>query len=209
MAEAKYITDLLLLTNAEGGTWGEFTGYESGGTPDSGETDYFIEGAGCTSQSFGNKSGAVFSIVYDSGADQIMAPGDCAFIWQVVQAGNAMDLYVNGGLRVGIGSALTDFNMWYSGGSDFGRNPYGGWQNVAVDPSATPNATTGTPTGNRWFGSLVNTGLTVISKGQPHGVDVLRIGRGEFMFWDGDLANGYGSFDICRGSDNKLACRLE
>lgn len=196
MAAASYTTDLNLLTNAESGTWGEFSGYSNGGSPST-DTEYYIEGNGNVTQTFGTKTGAVFSIAFDYGSDlsASFVTGYCFFIWQIVIAGNAMDSYANGGMRVGIGADLTNFDMWISGGNNYGRNPYGGWHNIAVDPTVTADYTGGTGNGGayRWFGSAVNL-ASQISKGNPHGVDVLRYGRGDLIVTDGDLANGYATF---------------
>lgn len=206
MAVAEYDTTLTLLTNAEAGTWGEFTNFTNGGTPDNTEQDFFIEGAGCTSQSFGTKTGAVFSIAFDSGAGQTFNTGDCLFIWQVCLAANGIDIYDNGGYRVAIGASLSDYNMWKTGGSDFGRNPYGGWQNVAVDPTFTPvDYTLGSPGAYQWFGSALNT-IAQISKGSPHGVDVLRFGRGELIVSGGE-AGSYGQFSAMATANDAQTAR--
>lgn len=194
MAVPTYHTDLVLMTDAESGTWTEFTPYSSGGTP-AAETDFYIQGSGCYSQSFGTKTGLVFSIVYDAGSGAPIPSGSCIFLWQVLLAGNAMETYENGGIRVGIGSSITAISSYATGGSNFGRNPYGGWQNVVVDPRRTGDYLDGGGNGGTWryIGSIMNT-TAQISKGNPHGVDVIRYGRGEFAIENGSLGDGAATF---------------
>jgi len=195
MAIPSYTTDLNLLTNAESGTWGEFIGYIGGGVPTT-DDEYYIEGAGCVTQSFGNKSGAQFSIGFDNGTPVTINTDECFFMWQVNIAGNSMDTYAAGGLRGVIGADLTNFDMWITGGNDFGRNPYGGWQNVAIDPTFRPldySGGTGSGGSYRWFGSAVNLAV-LVTKGNPHGVDVLRYGRGQAIITGGSVGDGYSTF---------------
>lgn len=198
MAVPSYSTDLIVITTAESGTWGEITGYTSGGTPAI-ETDYYIQGTGCYSQSTGGKTGLVVTMYFNYGSDLAasITTGKCVFFWQIVTAGNAMDTFANGGLRLGIGSSAADFKMWISGGNNFGRNPYGGWQNIAIDPrynTSTPDYTIGSP-GAVWqyFASQPNF-LAAISKGSPHALDAIRYGRGEIKIEYGTSGDGYGTF---------------
>lgn len=198
MATPSYTTDLTTWFNADintdTGTWAELTGHTSGGAATD-ESDYYIQGAQCVSQAFSaSKSGTVAGLQYDHGATITLNAGDCVFVWQVVLAGNATDTFTNGGLRIGLGSSSGNINFWKSGGADLGRNPYGGWQNIAIDPTYTPDFIEGTPTGAvQVFGSLPNT-VSVISKGNMHGVDAAMYGRGEAKIEFGDGTNGYGTF---------------
>lgn len=198
MAVPSYTTDLLPITTAESGTWGEITGFVGGGAPAI-DTDYFIQGTACYSQSEGGKTGLQVSMYFDFGSDLAasITTGKCVFFWQVLLAGNGMDTFANGGLRLGIGSSVADFKQWKSGGNNFGRNPYGGWQNVAVDPrynSSTPDYTVGTPTGVwRYFCSHPNL-TAAITKGNLHGVDAIRYGRGTLTITGGTIGDGYGTF---------------
>ena len=202
MTAPSYTTDLVLMTNAESGTWTEFASpYHSGGSPDNSETDFFIQGQGCTSQSFGTKTGLVFSILYDAGSDISGSFGtdDCVFMWHIVLQPNAIQTYANGGMRLAIASddgsgTQNDADVWAVGGSDFGRNPYGGWHNVVVDPTLTADYTIGSGNGGayRYFGSMPYT-TAQVSKGSPHGVDALRRGRGELKVEYGETAD-YATF---------------
>jgi hypothetical protein len=178
---AAHGTDLTLLTNAESGTWTEFTPYSLGGSPSS-DGENYIQGTDCISQSTGTKTGLNFSIVYDAGSDisGSFTTNDVVLMWQFYAVGVNLETFANGGLRLGIGSSLANINSYKVGGRDFSRNPYGGWMNVAVDPTKTADYTDGTGNGGAWryFGSIAYT-LNAISKGTPHAVDAIRYGRGE------------------------------
>lgn len=200
MAAATYTTDLTLVNDAESGTWTELTGYTAGSAVTVPDTDYYIQGSGCVTQATGGKTGLQVGMAYDYGSDLGAAwtAGDCFFIWSVFLGGNSIDTLANGGIRLGVGSANGDMKMWYLVGSDYGRNPYGGWQNVVFDPTeteTTSDQTIGTPTAGvyQWFGSLLNM-VAAVSKGNLHGVDAIRYGRGQLIVELGDLANGYATF---------------
>lgn len=186
-----YATDLTDVTTTDDNTnWSELVNH-TGGTADAAESDYFIQGAGCVSQGLGTKSGTNAGLQFDYGSDLSgsFAADDCLFMWQVCLAGNAMSSYASGGMRVGIAGVAGDMDYWITGGNDFGRNPYGGWHNVAVDPTFTPDFTEGTPNGQyRYFGSLIDL-QAVVSKGNMHGVDKLRYGRGDLIVAGGSTTN--------------------
>lgn len=193
---AIYGTDLTLLTNAEldessfsipyTQVWTEFASpYNSGGTPaeDSGSTPAnYIQGQDCWSQSLGTKTGLVFSVVWDAGSDisGSFATDDVFLMWQYFAVGSAVYLYADGGMRIGVGSDTSNIDVYASGGSDRRPNPYGGWQNIAIDPTRTADYTVGTGNGGAWryFGSIMYT-KAQISKGTPHAVDSIMYGRGE------------------------------
>jgi hypothetical protein len=167
------------MNDAESGTWTELTSYGSGGTP-AADGENYIQGSGCRSQTTGTKSGLVFSIVFDYGSNLAFNTDDVVLMWQFYAVGSNLETYANGGLRAVIASDLSNANAYQVGGSNFARNPYGGWMNVAVDPTKTANYTIGSGNaGNyRYFGSMPYT-LANISKGAPHAVDAIRYGRGE------------------------------
>lgn len=198
MTAPLYSSDLVDITTAESGTWGEITGYTSGGTP-AVDTDYFIQGTGCVSQSTAGKTGLNVSMYFDAGSDlaSVITSGKCVFFWQVFLMGNAIDTFANGGLRLGIGDGIGAFRMYKSGGKDFGRNPYGGWQNVAIDPryAGGYDYIIGAPSTSvfRYFASHPNI-LSAINKGNPHALDAIRYGRGLIKAEYGALADGYATF---------------
>jgi hypothetical protein len=192
---ATYATDLVLLatgSDGEGGTWVELASpYDSGGTPAS-DAENFIQGSASFSQSLGNKIAVGFSVAFDATADisSSFLTGYVVHAWVFFVAGsNLYDYATTGGQRFGIaadtaGSPNTSMDMWFISGDDRAPNPYGGWWNVAIDPTHTPDAL-GAGGGNGgvywYFGSLLEGIRAKISKGTPHAVDAIRMGRGEIF----------------------------
>jgi len=182
---ATYSTDLTTATTAESGTWTEFDDANSGGTP-AADGENFIQGTDCYSQTTGTKSGTANpkSVVYNHGSDLSSgwATGDAFFLWQFYSVGPNLydyDQTTYSGLEVGIGADTTNVDRFFTGGADVRRNPYGGWDNVAVDPEQTADETYGTGgAGYQYIGSIAYT-INAISKGTPHAVDAIRYGRGE------------------------------
>lgn len=182
---ATYGTDLTDLAVADSDVteaWTELASpYNAGGTP-ADDDENLIQGVNCQSQTTGTKSGLVFSLVFDATADQSgsFATDDVVLMWQFYAVGANLETYANGGLRIVVGASTSAWSSWDIGGSDYARNPYGGWTNVAVDPTLTADDTVGGGHGGayRYFGSIPFT-LASISKGTPHAVDAIRYGRGE------------------------------
>lgn len=209
---ATYGTDLTTLTDAESGTWVELSNYSSGGAP-AADGENYIQGQDCMSQTTSTKSGLVFSIAFDYGSDAsgLFSAGDVILMWQFYAVGSNLETFANGGLRMGVFDSLTVGDIWAVGGRDFGRNPYGGWMNVAIDPAGTADYQDGGGSAGAWryFASLPYT-LAAISKGTPHAVDAIRYGRGEIYvtgtggnFTDmatyndyNDATNGYNRFGL-------------
>jgi len=196
MTAPSYTTDLTTLDDGETGSWYELTasGWDTGDDPGA-EVDYFIQGSGCRSSDTNNKTG-LCSGVYDAGSDQsgsFTSGVTCVFVWHVLLPGNAMNTNANDGIRVCVGSSLSAFRWWGVGGRDFGRNPYGGWQNFAVDPSASGTDVGGGHGGSyQYFGAAADV-TSNINKGTMHGWDAVRYGRGKVIIEYGETAN-YGTF---------------
>lgn len=192
MAAASYTTDLNVLHTMETTpTSGEFTGYATGGTP-AVDTDYPVQGTQHLSATM-TKTG-LCSIAVDNGANITWTSGWAFFVWGTFLPAAACQPDANGGLQVLVGADLSNFRAWYVGGNDFGRYPYGGWQNFAVDPQVTAQATTGNPgTSYRWVGFGVDV-ATAVARGNPIGMDAVRYGRGSLIITNGDVTNGYGTF---------------
>ena len=186
MAVPAYNTDLNTIVLCESGdSFEEFSGYALGDNAAL-ETDWYLQGNSCASDEANGKTGVGHSIGFDYGSTITFAAGECMFAWMMCMAGNAMDLYANGGYRVLMGSSTSVFYGWYVGGSDYGRNPYGGWTNVVVDPTATPQDTGhGSPTTWQHFAVAFNL-TSSISKGRPNCADAMRYGRGQLSAIDGE-----------------------
>ena len=177
---ATYSTDLATLTDAESGTWTEFDApYNGAGSPAL-DGENFIQGLDCTSQTTGKANGLVISIVFDNGAGHTFATDEVITAWCFYAVGVNLESYVNGGWRFGIGSGTGTVNFYDIGGSDYARNPYGGWFNIAIDPTLAADYTLGGGNAGtyRYFGSVPYT-LNEISKGTPSAMDAIRAGRGE------------------------------
>ena len=182
---ATYSTDLTTLTTAESGTWAELTGTILGftlsgaGSP-AFNAEGFIQGTACYSQTTGKAVDAEISIVFNYGSGYSFSAGYVVFGWCFYAYGVNLKTKANSGWMFVICDSLTTGDYFIIGGSDFGRNPYGGWTNVAIDPTATQSGTLGSG-GNsgtyQYFGQVCNT-IGEISKGEPSAVDAIRAGRG-------------------------------
>ena len=176
---ATYSTDLNAITLCDSGTFTEFTGFTTGATPALTAENY-IHNASSVDQATGQAIGQQASIAFDFGSNISWTTGWVVMGWQYFAAPTAIDTWANGGMRVGIGSGLGTVSFFNAVGNNFGAYPYGGWQNTAIDPTLTPDQTTGGGNGGnyRYFGSMTNM-LAKITKGSPHGIDAFRYGRGQ------------------------------
>ena len=188
MAAAVYTTDLLTFNDATTNTgWGEFTGMTLGAGPDI-DTDLAIHGTICITQ---DRAKVGLNSQGYAGTAVTLAVGEGFFIWTKFFAPNSLDSLALGGQRAVLGTDLANWYAYYMDGDD--TYDYGGWKNYVIDPTVTPDATNGTVTtygaaGNGWL-------LTAApQKGNPFNTDIIRYGRGESIFTDGDLANGYATF---------------
>lgn len=198
MAAAGYTTDLVTINTAEATTgYAEPTGSTAGGVATL-ENEYYIQGLNCISKTFNatGTGGLAFT-----GTAQTLPTDGAAYVWAYFAAPNAMNTKANGGKQILVGSTNANYYRFYVAGSD--SYAYGGWVCYPVNPTVTPSATQGTPTTTyATFGYAAN--LTVpISKGNPLGLDVQRIGRGSIEVINGDLANGYANF-LSAANENDL-----
>ena len=204
MAAPSYVTDLALVNDADTTTgWAELSGHTGGGAATD-ETDFYMQNSNCISQSTGTQTAQGAGLQYDYGSNITWTTGYVFLAWQIFLAGNAVQTWASGGIRFGVGSSAGNMKFWNAVGSDTGRAPYGGWQNTAIDPTYTADQTDGAPTAGayRFFGSMPNI-VSAVSKGNPHGVDVIRYGRGKITITNGDVTNGYGTFaGIATTNDN-------
>jgi len=191
MTAPSYTTDLTLLDDAADDTdWGEptATGWTSLFAVTSADPDNVIEGTTCNSATF--KTG-VGGFLYDSGSGQTI-PTDGAFlIWICWGTPKSLGTKAQGGIRTIIGLDQDNFKAWIHGGVD--TYIYGGWLNLATNPTITADYTEGSPgTTYQWFGAAFNA-LTVPFRGNPCFIDACRFGRCEARFAYGD-SNGYATF---------------
>jgi hypothetical protein len=176
---ATYSTDLNTITLCDSGTFTEFTGFTTGGTPAL-STENYIHNGSSVDQATGQAVGQQASIAFDFGSNISWTTGWVVMGWQYFAAPTNIETWANGGMRMGVGASLANVSYYNAVGSDFGSYPYGGWQNTAIDPTLTADQTAGSGSGGsyRYFGSMCNM-LAKITKGSPHGIDAFRYGRGQ------------------------------
>ena len=213
MAIAVYDSDLTSTNGGEltiastVGNWDESTdgGWDDGGGAVA-ETNFYIQGAECISGQF-TKTG-VGTLINIQGAAFTVDTDGAILIWSFWASPSSLTTYANGGIRTLLGNSLGDFYAYKASGSDFEPNPIGGWYNFALDPaSATIDTTVGTPSGT-WthVGTAIN--ATAQSRGNPHAVDAIRVGRCTLEVTLGD-ATAYGTFtgmsDFDTSTDQRYA----
>ena len=198
MAIAAYDSDL---TAANGGeltiannaaNWDESSngGYDDGGTMVD-ETNFYIQGNECISAQF-TKTG-VGTIINIQGSAFTVDTDGALLVWSFWASPSSLATYALGGTRTLMGNSLSDFYTYKASGSDFLPNPIGGWANYAIDPaSATIDTTVGSPTGV-WTHVGIAINATAQSRGNPHAVDAIRVGRCSLEVTEGQ-AGDYGTF---------------
>lgn len=210
MAAPSYTTDLQVVNAADSATgWAELTGHGSGAAP-SATTEAFIHNGTAIDQATGQALGTAAGVEFDYGSNISGWVSGWVFLaWQMFAAPTNIYNWSAGGMRFGVGSTTGNIKFWNALGDDFGNYPYGGWQNTAIDPEVTADATEGSSVaGNyRIFGSLPNM-RNKITKGSPHVVDAIRYGRGQLLVIGGDVSNGYGTFaGMATANDNATTGR--
>jgi len=194
MAAPSYTEDLTdIATGDELSGWVNFDTNEQG-APQYGDDEYpYIQGLTAVTQTC-SKSKTLANMGYDHGST-ISLPTDGAFlVWEAFSSPFSMDDYVGtitgtAGLSVLVGDDVSNFDVWYVGGSDKSPMPYGGFQCHAVNTTvARDELGAGTKTIDRYVGAQV--ALTAYpGKGEPHQVDVMRFGRCSAIFEEGEDAN--------------------
>lgn len=195
MTAPAYATDLQMVDDCEDATgWAEMTGRTSGGAAAQ-EDRAYIQGSFAVSQSTGAATGRTVGLQYDYGSNITWTSGFVFLAWQYWQAPKAIGTWADGGMRFGVGSSAGNVKLWNAQGNDYGRNPYGGWSNVAIDPTYAYDEQIGSPSAGayRIFCSAPYL-LQAVSKGSPHCVDYIRYGRGQIKAEYGATADGYATF---------------
>ncbi len=206
MAIATYATDLNDFEDFEAASTisTELTGYTDTSKGEDQDSDFPIQGSQHASAE--QRTAATGSLASDYGSNITWTSGWSFFLWGIFLAPAAVNTDASAGIEMAVGASITAFHRWTVGGSDFGRYPYGGWQNFVVDPEvSTGRTTTGSPgTNYRWVGMLCDV-VSAISKGSPYGIDVIRYGRGEISTINGQ-ASAYGTFeDMATANDASSA----
>ena len=206
MAIATYATDLLTVNLAEATTnWVEMTGRTSGGAVDL-EDRAHLQGSYAISQSTGVATARTVGLQVDYLSNISWTSGFVFLMWQYWQAPKAIGIWADGGMRIGVGSTAGNVKLWNAQGNDYGRNPYGGWSNTAVDPTYAYDELIGAPVDGayRIFCSAPYL-LLAVSKGNPHCVDAIRYGRGLLKIEYGE-SGAYGTFaGMATANDADLA----
>lgn len=192
MAAPVYATDLATLDLAEANTnWAEPTaaGWTLGAAPGTADPENAIQGTNGVPKAF-NATGVGGMLANFGSAPTI--PTDGVFMgWCFFASPANIDTEANGGLRLVAGSALNNFKAWKLLGSD--SYLYGGWVNLAADPTVAADYTETGSGSNQYFGWVVKT-LSNITKGSPFVTDAFRYGRAEARISEGSTADGYATF---------------
>jgi hypothetical protein len=194
MAAASYTTDLTDFEDFEtASTVTEVTGYIATNKFEDLDGDNPIQG---TRHASAEQRNANTGSIVSNGTGTTLAAGEAFFFWQNFLQAGAVNTFALDGIVGIVGTGTNAYYRWTIGGSDFGRNPYGGWANQVCDPTITTGRTPQGSPGTSY--SIVGYGcdvITAISKGSPYNLDVIRYGRGEVLVTDGDLGNGYATFE--------------
>jgi hypothetical protein len=190
MAAPVYTSDLTDIYAGAGSTtgWSALGGGQAGLNA---ETDYFIQGTGCTSKNaFANDTKGM---IYNNGTGVTIPTDGAVLMWQTHQTANSLDTQANGGWQALVGSGTTAYRQYYVAGSD--TIVYDDrWKCIPINPTITPSATTGSPTTNYQYFGILNKMVGGPTKGSPQGCDAIRYGRVQYDYTNGDLANGYATF---------------
>jgi len=193
MAAASYTTDLTTYTDCTTVTgFAEATGMTDTDGTGVADSDLAIHGSVCVSES--QRKSGLGSLVYTGTAPTLPTNG-AFFVWFKFFAPNTLATKVNGGIRMVVGNSSANYRGWYVNGSN--SYAYGGWVNYVVDPTQTALAsqTQGSPTTTYATVGIGCSLLNGISKGNSYTIDIIRWGRGETVITNGDLANGYATFN--------------
>lgn len=198
MTVPSYTTDLSTFALIEAsGTVGEFTGMADGGTPVNNDTDDVIQGSYHASASCALKVGELQSIYADYGSGVTVPTDGAILVWNKFDAGGILESYTYGGVRIVIGATAADWDAWKAGGVDKTPNPYGGWYNYAVNPTARSydyQYGSGMGSTYRFVGMACTLTAAGPSKGSPFKIDAIRYGRGSIIFEYGSSGDGYANF---------------
>ena len=211
MAVASYTTDLADFETFEGTPGGSlvemtnFTTTQQNTFADD-DTDNPIQSN--THGSVAQRTAGAGSIVFDRTTGVTLAAGEAFFIWANFLQSQAVDTFTNDGIVGFVGTGTGAYYVWTIGGSDFGRNPYGGYANYVIDPTITTGRTTqgspGTTYTHVGWGANV---IAAIAKGSPFNIDAIRYGRGEVIVTGGTTPDPAAEFDSLAAQNDAVANR--
>lgn len=193
MAAPTYSTDLALIDDAQ--AVGSYSATGGGAAALNDETDYFINDTQCISKN--GFTATQKGIIHDDVSAPSIAAGDAVFIWGRQANRNILDTIANSGGAVIMGTSNSVFAGFNVDGNNVDGSALLSWVSYAVDPTQSSSYTSGSPgAASTWdhFGmewKILGSGSL---KGAPNAVGVIRHGR-EIRSVDGDLANGYATFD--------------
>jgi hypothetical protein len=207
MVVSTYTTNLTDLYAGAGSTtnWSALGGGASGLNA---ETDYFIQGTGCTTKNAfaSTRKGMIFDCVTDRAS---LIGTDGAFLmWTTQATPNSLDTIANGGITMVIGSGTGDYKHYYVGGSD--TIEFMGWILAAVNPSETTDeADAGTPSAvEDHIGVLFDLPTGGPTKGAPNAIDAIRAGRCDLLYEFGTGADPDASFTLAVADKGDVTDRL-
>ena len=204
MAAPNYTTDLITIAigsiTVDTGTWDESSdaGWDTAGTMVD-DANLFYNGTKCVSAQYtkdGSGSGisGPGTIMYQHGSAFTIPADGAALIHHLWAAPPALNTLAGGGIIILAGTDIGNFYGWKASGNDFAPAPRGGWANYAINPAiGSPDYTVGTVTTYTTIGVAV--GATAQARGNPQACNAIRYGRCEAIFEDGDIGNGYATFE--------------
>lgn len=171
---ASYSTDLTTLTANETNGMVEptATGWTNLNAFTSAETDYFIQGTACTSATMKVGVGGALT----NNTTFTMGTDDAVLCWAYLWCPANLDTEAGDGVRQMIGTSTANFWWVTQSGSDDWL--YGGWRCFAMgNPAQITTNTQGSPSGTLAYTGWAAEMLAVPGKGNPYGVDAVRVGR--------------------------------
>jgi hypothetical protein len=202
MAAPTYSTDLTLIGDAQ--DVATFVATGGGASALNDETDYFINNTQCVSKN--GFTATQKGLMHDDVSAPTITAGDAVFIWARQANRNILQTVANSGGSVIMGTSNTVYDGFNVDGSNVAGSNLLSWVSYAVDPTATPSYSNGTPGAYDHFGfewTILGSGSL---KGAPNAVGVIRHGR-ELRMVDGDVGNGFATFDGAATFDANVARR--
>ena len=204
MAAAAFATNLTDLYTTGNGNFDALGGGAAGLNT---ETDFFIQGTDCKSKNAWNN--AIKGLIHDNGTGFTVPTTGGIIVWGYYSAVGSLEVKdpggtpSNGGVMVVEGSDSGDYNRYNVAGSD--TITFDSWVPYVVDPNtATADDSVGTPDGTeQWIGLECNLPTSSgPTKGAPIAVDAMRYGRCDLEYTDGDVGNGYNTFELADATAN-------